>query len=671
MRIIIIMIWNDSLNYTNRSAALSLWLLLSPAVMAQDMVSLDNVVVSATRTERDRYDVPVRTEVVTQQELRRTHARSLKEALENVPGLQLREIHGKSGYEATMQGMTSDQLLILIDGLPLAASTGSTVDLSQYSLADVGRIEIIKGAASAQYGSSAMGGVINIITREADAGGRASVTYDAGSYGQQNSSGNSQHVAQHHINTLVEGGNNRLQARLSADLRDSEGFDADRSSWVREGDASRRLQYAGRLSWTPSDAAYLSVDAQRFEESDRQWMPVELEGRLPNKTEEIDRNRLALNSGWRVDNFSVTLKGLIERYRSESAKRNLGFPMSYDERDMTLDTEFLSVQVDFPLAAQHQFQLGADIRDEELTQFKDGVSEIGEYGAANRQNYELFLQDDYFFSAKTEIIAGLRVQQDSDFGLYSSPKIALKHSLADNGNFQTIFRTSIGTGYRVPNLKERYYTFDHSSIGYKVIGNPDLQPEASLSYQAGLWFDWNSRRTLDINAFYNDIRDLIQTDEDNATIVDGIAVYTYRNISNARTLGLETVFSDRLTPAIGLMLSHTYTQAKNTDTQQTLTRRPEHIVRIGIDWQAMEQLEFNARVRYQSRELASSSTGIWSPAWSTIDLKMNYQVSPALSLFGGIDNATNTQRDFSSGTDFGPVAGRFIYLGFHMKTDFF
>lgn len=131
--------------------------LTSVSNIGHAVTELDTLVVSATRVERALSDAPIRTEVVSRYELDKTHARSLKEALENVPGLQLREIHGKSGYEASLQGMSSDQLLILIDGMPLAASTGSSVDLSQYATLDIERIEIIKGAASAQYGSSAMG----------------------------------------------------------------------------------------------------------------------------------------------------------------------------------------------------------------------------------------------------------------------------------------------------------------------------------------------------------------------------------------------------------------------------------------------------------------------------------------------------------------------------------
>src|SRR5690554_8152466 len=92
---------------------------------------IDQVVISATRSERAVVDAPVRVEVVTAAELAKTHARSLKEGLENVGGLQLREIHGKSGYVVALQGPSGDQVLVPIDGLPMSASIGSTVDVSQ------------------------------------------------------------------------------------------------------------------------------------------------------------------------------------------------------------------------------------------------------------------------------------------------------------------------------------------------------------------------------------------------------------------------------------------------------------------------------------------------------------------------------------------------------------
>lgn len=648
-----------------RSSLAALTLLQAASVALADTAisQLDTTVVSASRSERLLQDLPVRTELISQAEIQRTHARSLKDALENVPGLQLREIHGKSGYEATLQGMSSDQLLILIDGMPLAASTGSTVDLSQYSLADVERIEVIKGAASAQYGSSAMGGVINVISRATANGVHASLTHDVGSYGQQNTDQRTGSVALRHTQAQLDMGGEELKVRLTADRRNDRGFDVDSSDWQRQGDQSDRQQLAARLDWTHGVDIYLSIDAQQFKEQDVQWLQQELVGRLPNKFEDIERQRLALTSGFNLAGSAITVKALLENYQSDSHKLNQGYVQAFDERSMELDTQMLSLQIDQPWLTDHQTQLGLDYRKEKLSQFNNGIAEVGDSGTAERSSREIYLQDYYFFGQGHEFVSGVRLQKDSDFSAYLSPKIAVKYQLHNDDDGQFLLRASIGTGYRVPNLKERYYTFDHSSLGYMVMGNPELDPESSISYQFGFWWRSSATQELDVNVFYNDIQDLIQTDTDRYQVVDGIAVYSYKNIANARTYGLETVYRNRLTTALSANVSHTYTLAENTDTQQVLTRRPRHIVRLGADWDISDQFSLSSRLRYQSRELSSSDSSVWSPAWATLDIKASYHADASLTLFGGIDNATDRQRNFTSGTDFGPISGRFIYAG--------
>ena len=185
------------------------------------------IVITATRSEKKLTDSPIKTEIIDQKELQRTNALTLKDALENVPGILLREIHGKSGYEISLQGLTSDQVLILIDGLPLAASTSSTVDLDQYLINGVERIEVVKGAASAQYGSSAMGGVINIISQKVKDGISVSGQVDIGSYGKQNANGKSASVNNHHEKINIEAAQGRFKGRVSADLLSHDGFAVD------------------------------------------------------------------------------------------------------------------------------------------------------------------------------------------------------------------------------------------------------------------------------------------------------------------------------------------------------------------------------------------------------------------------------------------------------------
>ena len=177
-----------------------------PMVLAETQtVLLDPMVVTGTRSERSLSDSPVRTEVITGEELERSHARDLSEALKAQPGIQIKSIHGKNGSGVWLQGLDPDRVLVLIDGRPVSASTGSAVDLSQLAVANIAQIEVVKGAVSAMHGSSAMGGVVNIITEKPDAPFAASVTLDAGSYGDKDLSGSFEPANRRHLLADVSG----------------------------------------------------------------------------------------------------------------------------------------------------------------------------------------------------------------------------------------------------------------------------------------------------------------------------------------------------------------------------------------------------------------------------------------------------------------------------------
>src|SRR5690606_35480624 len=129
------------------------------------------------------------------------------------------------------------------------------------------------------------------------------------------------------------------------------------------------------------------------------------------------------------------------------------------------------------------------------------------------------LQNDILLSNTLELVLGVRYQDDSDFGDYTAPKAALRLDYLDGSDWRGTLRASVGQGYRVPNLKERYFRFDHSAIGYMVVGNPDLRPESSTSWQLGTTLQFREHITFDINGFYNRVKDLIQADEENGTSV--------------------------------------------------------------------------------------------------------------------------------------------------------
>lgn len=637
---------------------------------------LTDIVVTGTRTEKQRLEAPIRTEVVGLAEIQATGALTLKEALSNVPGLQIQDLAGtdgggKSGYQLTMQGLKSDQVLVLIDGLPVAASTSSTVDLGQYLLSDVERIEVVKGPASAQYGSAAMGGVINVITRAPSEGLQGTVGFGVGTRGKQNDSGKRRDVALYEYLAELQGGTESLRGRVALERFHDDGFSPNPSGWDRQGDRIRRQQATGRLAWKPQAGTDLSAEFSRYDEKDGQrYSTFRPPRQVPlSKTEDIDRNRLVLTGRHRFDQGSVVdARALHERYATVSRTGSNG--ESLIERESTQHNRHLSVQWDLPPLDTQSWQLGADLHHEALEQFQNGQSELQTAGSVKRTSRELFVQGDVFVTPALEFIVGTRVQHDSDFGSHWAPKLAVRGQVLKHGDRTLTLRASVGQGYRVPNLKERHYLFDHSALGYMVMGNPDLQPESSTGLQLGAVLAQGMRWSLDMNAYYNRVRDLIQVDRNNSTMnAANVAVYRYGNIDRARTHGIETVAEYQPTADWRLTTALTLGHSKDLGTGHELTQRPRRVLRLGADWQATPKAAISMRLRHQSRELSDTGDGLWSDAWTTVDLNFRYRIHRDLSAYLRIDNLFDEQRDFSQSHQLGPKSGRMVMVGLRYGFD--
>ena len=630
--------------------------------------ALRAVVISATRSEKTVEDAPVRIEVIDQVEIDRTKARTLTDALQNVPGLLLQEVHGKSGFELSLQGFTGDQVLVLIDGLPISASTGSSVDLNQYLVGDIERIEVIKGAASALFGSSAMGGVVNVITRPVARGLTGTALAEIGSRGDQNVSGRRFDMGLHHERVSIEGGGD-LRGRLSLDNVGDRGFAVDPSGWSRQGDRSDRTQIAGRLEWQRTQDAQVYAELSHYREADAQryryYAPPNY---IPqNKTEDIDRNRVTAGGRWRTSLGQFALKGVHETYDTNS--REYSNAARINDRSASMGLNHLSGQYDAPAWGRQFWQFGFDLRRETLEQTNNGTAELsgGRNGDVARTGRELYVQNDILINEQWELVPGLRWQHDSDFGSKLAPKLAVRGRLFEAGDQSLTVRASVGNGYRVPNLTERHYLFDHRTLGYVVIGNPSLRPESSTSFQLGA--AWQVRRDLhvDLNAYLNRARDLIQTDTANASVVDGIAYYTYRNVARARTAGIEGEVRWQLNPRWSLRTSATFAQTRDLDTGSELTRQPRRSGRLALDWAPDERITLTARARVQSSTLSGSDSGARSPGFGVADLRAQYAWRPGLVTYLAVDNLFGRQRDFANPSDFGPIAGRLIMIGLRYR----
>ncbi|RLU00154.1 TonB-dependent receptor plug domain-containing protein [Ketobacter sp.] len=663
-----------------------LMLLITPVARLQGAeldLMLDRVVVTGTRTEQMMVDSPVRTEVIDRQDIERQHARNLQEALQVLPGALLNKIHGKTGYEVWLQGIDSNRVLVLIDGEPVSASTGSSVDLSQIGSVNIERIEVVKGATSALYGSNAMGGVINIITRQSDQPLSYALRGDLGSYGDQNINGDPSSHAQRSAAGYLAARHDLWYGNLNFDGVDSDGFQPYPSSWDQLGPTSQKGTVRGKLGFTPSQGQDLFLAAELYDE-DTEYRYTEPNPGNPDyrtKREQATRTTYRAGGTWQGQAFGeLSIKLFSETFEDTTEQDSAATAFLEQQREAELETNKLMSQWTLNLGHNHRLTSGLDYAEESLSQSRLKRSSATEVEIDSelagqqpqRDNLELFLQDEIFIGERLRVLPGVRYQSDSDFGDHVTPKINGSYDLgALNSDHTNMLRVGIGQGYRVPNLKERYYLFDHSEHGYVVNGNPELQPESSDSVQLGWVYATPNLFQFEINFYYNKLTDLIETGlvEPASADNDWITQFAYVNVAEAETRGGE--FSTRITPTANTRfnLAYTYLEAKDLTTGNDLGKRPRHQVKGGIDYNPWSPLTLSLLGQWQSDAWYDLENQHKSPAWSRFDFKLNYQITRQLKLYGGVDNLTDTQRDFTNSFDLRPDEGRFMYLGLQLGND--
>jgi outer membrane receptor for ferrienterochelin and colicins len=293
---------------------------------------------------------------------------------------------------------------------------------------------------------------------------------------------------------------------------------------------------------------------------------------------------------------------------------------------------------------------------------------VTEIDDESRDNQEAFVQLEALHGPWT-IVPGVRVQEDSDFGSHISPKISLRHDTTE----QLFFRFSLGDGYRVPNLKERFYLFDHSHIGYILLGNPELQPEESISAQASVTFTDYSRFQAEFALFRNELTDLIELEP--VRFEQGVQYYEYTNVQEAITQGIELSGSYAFAFGLKVQGGYTYLYSKNITRGHELNDRPEHQIKtslnysssFGLDVSLIASWQSKAKEFYYDRDQVTLLNVYETDAWSQLDLKISQEVYASahqtFSVYGGIDNITDEIQDFSAPFDNRPEVGRVAYLG--------
>lgn len=607
-----------------------------------EALELAPVVVTGTRRESPLSDTPVAIEVVSRKDLEGSRARNAAEALEMHQGLHVTSSFRGAGLE--VQGLSARHVLVLIDGERVTGKVGEELDLSRIPTESIERIEIVKGASSALYGSDAIGGVVHIVTRKAR--NRPELTLDllVGGFGRAE-------ITTHAAARLGD----EVGLSLAFGFRREDPFSLDGSTPATTSSGHEDLSSTARLVARLGPSLELDARVQHLYRAqnaiDATMLPDDLDGRprfrVIDRFEETHTLQLRLAPTLTLGEHRLALS-LSGSLASSELREDQRGATTYDRRQLTRERLLSpSLQWSHTLPG-HALTAGLELHLEHLD------SERLAGARPDRTRFGLFVQDelallvdpapaDDRFAPALTLVPGLRLDHDSQFGLALSPRLALRY---DPHEALTL-RLSYGLGFRAPGFRELYLLFSNPSVGYRVEGNPDLAPERSRSAELSLELRPLAALSLDLTLFRHDLADLILTTQRPSR--DGEPdLYSYQNISSATSMGAE--LRARLAPSrrLRLELGYGLTDSRDDETGQRVPGRATHQITASIRWRLPGDLDLFGRLLalgprpFDSTDALGRPTRIDSPWQPILDLRLARAVGDHLSVHLGLDNAFDT-----------------------------
>lgn len=516
----------------------------------EQALALGEVVVTGTRTERHLADVPVLTTVIPGREMEKAAAVSVLEALEDVvPGIVSSD--NAMGNNLRIKGLNSRYILFLVDGERLVSeSAGGNVNLDQIDVNQIERIEIVQGAASALYGSNAVGAIINFITKEPvhkiEAGAKASWE--------------NPNVLRLHAE--VGSRFKKVTLRANAFRNSSSGFDIAGGSA-----AAPYTDYGAQLKtqYKPSDQWKLNVDGRFYQHETFNF------ANSMNTKHDLSY-KMALNAGgeWRSRNEKHTLRlsGNWDKY----------FDYDVYERQNTKarqnTNDYISARLLYTFAINPKWNLvgGAEYNYES----NYALSTLGQTPTRRKvDDFNVFAQAGYKVLKNLELEAGARYTYNTQFGSAFTPKLSFMYEIVG-----LKFRAGVGTAFRAPSIKELYYDFDHQGM-FWVYGNPDLKAEKGIYSSFSVEYNYGPFN-VSASTYYNRINHKITQYE----VIDetGFANRYYKNVSSAALEGFDFSFSYVLLRQVVFKGSYSFCDAVDQSTGLQLEDNVKHSGTASITW---------------------------------------------------------------------------------------
>ena len=548
-------------------------------------VQLDEVVVTGTGTEHLLKNAPVQTEVISGKTLRHFAGKSIQEMLGMLTSsFDFNE--DDMGSQIQMNGLGNNYILILIDGKRIHGDVGGQNDLGLIDPQNIEKIEIVKGASSALYGSDAIAGVVNIITKKHDQEGLLlENTSRIGSYGD---------IRQHNGIGFSFG---KWSSYTNFQLQHSDGWQNTATEYTmgtetpildsRNKTTNRHTnwQVAERLVYTPIKNVELYAEGSVYWK--RIYRPCGKYAHYDVYTYDLEyhNSSAAIGGKWRLNKTDVitldvdwnrhayyyyfTANTLVEDYeKSKGTIYYPYFPYLPDQTELQSDQQRTMVNLKgiFKLPYGNQLSAGIEYRYDWL----ESPTRVAG-GTVHDNNEAIYVQDEFDMINNLQITAGLRLNHNDEFGFRFTPKVSAMYRL---GN-PVRLRATWSQGFKTPTTKELYYRYVRQMNGtYLYLGNLDLTPQTSNYYSLGGEYTWNGL-SVTLTGYYNQVKDMIalvtipnyQAPEEYIVQYDPLKTRQYQNIEDAKTYGLDMSIQYAWKEvSVGLGYSYLDTKANSYDT---------------------------------------------------------------------------------------------------------
>jgi outer membrane receptor for ferrienterochelin and colicins len=509
-------------------------------------INLNEVVVTGTKSEKTLKNVPVITQVISGRQMLNMGITSVTGALQTmVPGIDVSQFGTRASI--TMQGMDAKYVLFLVDGERIAGEVNGDIDYSMLNMENIERIEVIKGASSSLYGSNAIGGVINIITK------RISESFDGKFYSRYSE-----------YNELFSGGGISFKkgiagSRTSFNYSRTDGYDNTPESpheWTQNPYSSYSINQKFEL--TPSSNLVLVpyFGYYQFERGNVSARPAH------DLYQDLNAG---LKGQYYLGNHSVNFSYYRDQYNTYNVLEQLNNQREKVSYDII---QTLRAQDNFQISDRNNLITGLEYNYESLYSVRN------EGGLKGEGEVVLYLQEDLRLGERWNIVGGIRASHHSSYGFNAAPKISV---MFKEGAFN--FRSSAGTGFRSPSLKELYMNFDHFGEWY-IIGNTELKPESSryISGSAEYSKPWNN---TSVTLYRNSLTDMI-TDRwlpDSAQMTR-----QYQNIASATVYGIDVLTKQKIKGGLWITAGYSYVNSHDNETSLQLYGTTKHSGNISADY---------------------------------------------------------------------------------------